>query len=324
MSTKLSTTTAGRETACTDLVDLANTARSYATAARAAATVKQYEIDWRCFADWCIEQKLIVMPAAPATVALYLTAHAAELRTSTLAHRMVAIGQAHRQAGQPDPTTDPIVRAVMSGVRRTHGTAPVQKAALLVPDLKLVIQAIPDTLTGYRDRALLLLGFATALRRSELVALDVEDLEFIVQGLLITIKRSKTDQEGVGRKIAVPYVQTPGMCAVKAVQQWMQVADVKTGPLFRGVNRHDGVRTTRLTDKVVALVLKARAEAVGLDPDKFAGHSLRSGFATSAAAAGVGEREIAKQTGHASMTVLRRYIHSGTIWQGHPLEKLGL
>src|SRR6266498_2870527 len=178
------------------LADLATTARFYAAAARSAATVKQYASDWSCFAEWCASQGLVALPALPATVALYLTAYASRLCVSTLAHRMVTIGQVHEQSGQPDPTHDPTVRDVWLGVRRTHGAPPKQKSALLVDDLRLVIGAIPDTLAGYRDRALLLLGFATALRRSELVALDVEDLEFTVQGLVATVRRSKTNQEG--------------------------------------------------------------------------------------------------------------------------------
>lgn len=315
---------AGREGALAELVELTNAARGYAEAGRSDRTKKEYERDWSYFIGWCDQQGLSSLPALPATVALYVTAHAAKLRPDTLGRRAMVVRLVHNQAGLPDPTSDPMVQQVLSGIRRTHGRAHEKKAPIIVEDLKRVIGAIPSTLIGHRDRALLLLGFQTALRRSELVGLDVEDLEYTSQGIVVTIRRSKTDQEGEGRRVGVPYARTPGMCAVRAVKAWLHVAGIKTGPIFRPIDRHDNVRDRRLTDHSVAVLVKSRAEAAGLDPEKFAGHSLRSGFATSCAMVGMEERDIAKQTGHQSMRVLRGYIREGQLFLGNAVEKLDL
>jgi integrase len=175
-----------------------------------------------------------------------------------------------------------------------------------------------------RDRALLLLGFAGAFRRSELVSLDVEDLEFSRAGLVVRLRRSKTDQEGQGRRIGVPRGQRAETCPLMALQAFLKAASIESGPLFRGVNRHGQLLQGRLSDRAVALVVKRRVEAVGLDPERFAGHSLRAGLATSAAAAGASERAIAKQTGHKSMAVLRRYIRDGDLFRDNAAAAVDL
>ncbi len=179
-------------------------------------------------------------------------------------------------------------------------------------------------LIGARDRALILLGFAGAFRRSELVGLDVEDCAFGKDGLTVTLRRSKTDQDGAGRKIGIPYGSNPETCPVRTVQAWLEEAGSDAGPLFRSINRHGQVRTGRLSGIDVARIVKKLAVRAGLDPAKYAGHSLRAGHATSAAIAGASERSIMRQTGHRSVQMVRRYIRDGSLFRENSAGKLGL
>jgi integrase len=187
-----------------------------------------------------------------------------------------------------------------------------------------MIATLPDNLLGQRDACLLLLGFASATRRSELVALDVADVADTNDGLVVTVRRSKTDQEGAGREIGIPYGANPATCPVRAFRAWLEVSEITEGPLFRPINRHGQLGETRLSDQSVAAVVKRTAEAAGLDPKLVAGHSLRSGMATSAARAGATEVEIMNQTGHKSLPVLRRYVRRGSLFNGNAAGKLGL
>jgi integrase len=306
------------------LVELAARAREYVEDSRAPHTRRGYRADWHRFEAWCCEHGVSSLPAFPATLVLYLTDHAATHRTSTLRRWLAAIGQAHRAAGHEDPVRSPTVRALWKGIRRRRRTAQVGKAPVLIPALRRMVDGLPDTLRGHRDRALVLLGFAGAFRRSELVALDVEDLVEIPEGLVVTMRRSKTDQEGQGRPVGIPYGSNPTTCPVRAVRRWREAAGILAGPLFRAVNRHGRLQPGRLTDQVVALVVKRLVCAAGLDPAAFAGHSLRAGLATSAAAAGVGEHDIMRQTGHRSVTVLRRYIRDGNLFRNNAAAAVGL
>jgi integrase len=186
-----------------------------------------------------------------------------------------------------------------------------------------MVDTLPDSLLGIRDRALLLVGFAGAFRRSELVGLDVADVEFKREGLVVTLERSKTDQEGAGRKIGIPYGSNPATCPVRALQAWLEASATTEGALFRTMNRHGHVKD-RLSGQGVAIVVKRCAEAAGLNPDDYAGHSLRSGLATSAAAAGVSERAIMNQTGHKSVNMVRRYIREGSLFRENAAAGVGL
>ncbi len=177
---------------------------------------------------------------------------------------------------------------------------------------------------GVRDRAMVLLGFAGAFRRSELVALDVEDCTFGKDGLTITLRRSKTDQDGAGRKVGIPYGSNPDTCPVRTIQTWLEMAGIDSGPLFRSINRHGKVREGRLSGIDVSRVVKKLARRAGLDPAKYGGHSLRAGHATSAAIAGATERSIMKQTGHRSVQMVRRYIRDGSLFRENSAGKLGL
>jgi len=182
----------------------------------------------------------------------------------------------------------------------------------------------PTSLIGVRDRALLLVGFAGAFRRSELVSLDVADVAFGADGLIVQLRRSKTDQEGEGRKVGLPFGSNPLTCPVRAVRAWLDVAVIVRGPIFRPVDRHGNVAGTQLTDQSVALVVKRCAKAAGLDPRRYAGHSLRSGLATAAAMADVSERAIMAQTGHKSLPMVRRYIRDGSLFRRNAAAAVGL
>lgn len=304
---------------------LAARARDYAGQAKAPNTLRAYRSDWGHFTAWCAEHGLESLPAAPETVALYLTQLAeAGRKASTLQRRLSAISQAHQAAGQASPTQHAAVRATWAGIRRALGTAAAGKAPALTETVRAMVGALPDTLGGLRDRALLLLGFAGAFRRSELVGLNVEDLSVTGAGLVVTLRRSKTDQEGTGRPVGIPYGSSADTCPVRAVQAWCAAAGITSGPLFRAVNRHGQVAAGRLSDKAVALVVKRAAAAAGLDPQHYAGHSLRAGLATSAAAAGVSERAIMRQTGHTSERMVRRYIRDGSLFRDNAAAAVGL
>lgn len=306
------------------LVELEQKARAYALNAKAANTLKAYRADWRKFSQWCEERQLQALPAAPETVAMFAAELAGSEKASTLQRRMSAIAQAHKAKGHESPTRAGIVQNVLAGVRRAHGSAQVGKAALLTEDIRAMVAMCEEDLAGHRDRALILLGFAGAFRRSELVALQVEDLEFTSSGLVVTLRRSKTDQDGQGVKRGIPFGSSERTCPVHAVRKWLEAGRLSSGPLFRGVNRWGQVQTTPLSDRAVALVVKKLATAAGLSPERYAGHSLRAGLATQAAMNGVEERVIQNQTGHKSVTVLRRYIRDGSLFRQNAASSLGL
>ena len=264
------------------------------------------------------------LPALPETVALYLTTLAEWHKASTLTRRISAISQAHQAAGFDSPTQAPVVRQLMKGIRRTLGTAQTGKSPVKVEHLRTIIAGLdPDRALDVRDRALILVGFAGAFRRSELVGLDIEDLEFNENGLVVHLRRSKTDPEGQGRKVGIPYGSTPATCPVRAVEAWMAVLQTDEGPLFRAVDRHGRIHKTRLTPQSVALVVKKLIAKAGI-PGDYAGHSLRAGLATAAAAAGVPERAIMAQTGHRSLATLRKYIREGSLFLENAAAKVGL
>jgi site-specific recombinase XerD len=315
----------GSETGSLAIADGAQRVEDYAGRSKSASTIKAYAAGWRDFLGFCAERGLSPLPASDETVALYLSAMAdSGAKAATIARRLVVIAQAHKGADLPTPTSSSLVRRVHAGVRRTIGTAQSGKAPAVVTDLRKMLEKLPVTRVGLRDRAVLLLGFAGAFRRSELVSLDVADLEFSSAGLIVTLRKSKTDQEGAGRRIGIPYGSTEGTCPVRAVQAWLETARISDGPVFRPLDRFQRVQTTRLSDKAVALIVKRRAKAVGLDPTRYAGHSLRAGLATSAAAAGASERVIMSQTGHRSADMVRKYIREGSLFTANPAGMVGL
>jgi len=298
--------------------------REYIRASKAENTLRGYTADWRDFCAWCEGHGLSPLPATPESVAAYIAECAGRLKVGSIQRRLNAIAEAHKATGLESPTHSAMVRNTMKGIRRTLGTAPAQKTAALTDDIRAMIDATDATLIGSRDRALILLGFAGAFRRSELVGLDVEDCTFGKDGLTVTLRRSKTDQEGVGRKVGIPYGANPDTCPVRNVQAWREQAGIEGGPLFRSINRHGQVQPGRLSGIDVARIVKKLAERAGLDPAKYAGHSLRAGHATTAAIGGASERSIMQQTGHRSVQMVRRYIRDGSLFRENSGGKLGL
>lgn len=305
---------------------MAERARDYASQAKAASTLRAYQRDWRNFTAWCQRAGLQALPALPQTVALYLT-HLADsgVKVATMQRRIATISQAHQAAGyEPISTRTKPLHEVWAGIRRALGTVQEGKAPIRTEDIRAMVDILPSSLLGIRDRALLLLGFTTAFRRSELVSLDVEDVTLTRDGLIVNLRRSKTDQEGAGCKIGVPYSPRPDYCPVRALQAWLEASGITEGALFRPINRHGQILPGRLTDQSVALVVKRTASAAGLEAAKFAGHSLRAGHCTSAAENGVPERVIMKQTRHKSVLMVRRYIRDGSLFKENSAASLGL
>ncbi len=317
-------TSVGDASALVPVEDLLREAQEAARHAMPVNTLRSYRADWRSFAAWCERRRLPSLPAAPNSVCAYLVAQARTLKVSTLRRRLTVIGKVHKIRGATNPLDDERVRKTWRGLLRTKGEAQSRKAPLLIDDLRRMMNAMPDTLTGYRDRAIVLLGFAGAMRRSELVALDIADLELTKDGFVMMLHRSKTDQTGKGRKIGIPFGQHKETCPVRAVQKWIAEAKLSDGPIFRKVNRFGHVEENRLVPYSVALIVKSSFSLIGRNPRRFGGHSLRAGLATSAAMAGVEERSIQDQTGHKSLKVLRSYIRDGNLFRNNAAGKLGL
>jgi integrase len=293
-------------------------------ASKAESTVRGYREDWGHFCQWCQEHDLSPLPASPETVASYIAECAGRLKVGSLQRRLNAIAEAHKAVGLESPTSAGLVRNTLKGIKRTLGTAAVQKAPAVTDDIRAMVGATDAGLIGARDRALILLGFAGAFRRSEMVRLDVEDLDFGRDGLTVILRRSKTDQEGQGRKVGIPYGSNPETCPVRVLQAWIGLAGLESGPVFRPLNRHGKVKPGRLSGIDVARIVKKLAERAGLNAAKYAGHSLRAGHATSAAIAGASERSIMNQTGHRSVQMVRRYIRDGNLFRENSAGKLGL
>jgi site-specific recombinase XerD len=287
-------------------------AKAFARSSKSTATITAYKSDFRDFEGFCYSQGLESLPAEPQTVAVYLAARAGELKPSTLSRRLVAIKAAHKLSGHDFDSQHPAIRETLTGIKRTLGTARNERAPLLTKDLRRAVEAEPSM----RNRAILLLGFAAALRRSEIVALDVGDLEFTDDGVVVSLRFRKTDQEGEGTKIGVPYGSNPMTCPVRTLKAYMD--DMETGPLF--VNRWGD----RLSGRWVWMLVKNAVERIGMDPTQFGGHSLRAGLATSAAKAGASERSIMKQTGHKSLPMVRRYIRDGQLFTENAAAMAGL
>ena len=307
-----------------ELAEIAADARDYVAASRAENTTRVYRTGWAQFTAWCDEHGVTPLPAGAETVACYVADLARVAKPATIDLRLAAISAAHRAAGHDSPTKEEPVRLVRRGVRRTLGTAQRQVRPVTVPELRAMVGGLDNDLAGCRDRALLLLGFAGALRRSELVGLDVADITEGTDGLTVRLRRSKTDQEGAGRTLGIPYGSNPATCSVRAWRAWLELSGITEGAAFHPVDRHGHIGATRLSGHAVALVLKRHALRAGLDPAEVAGHSLRAGLATSAAAAGVPERVIAMQTGHKGTVMLRRYIREGSLFRENAASAVGL
>lgn len=284
------------------------TVRDYIQSSLAPSTLKAYKTDLEHFTAWGA-----AIPCSPEAVATYLSSYATSLSMATLGRRIVAISKAHTARSLPDPTKTDVVRLTFRGIKRLHGRPQAQVSPVMKDDLIVMLSHTPDNLKGCRDRTLLLLGFCAALRRSELVAVRAEDLEFNSQGVILTLPRSKTDQAGQGRKIGIPKARGR-VCPVASVAVWLEQSGIQNGCLFRAVSKGGVLSEGGLSDRSVADIIKHYAAKAGLDPDRYGGHSLRAGLATSAAQAGISSWKIRAQTGHRSENMLARYIRDGDLF----------
>lgn len=291
--------------------DGADKIESYLRASLSANTFKAYNCDCKHYLAWGGN-----FPATAFEIARYITDHATTLSVATLERRLVAIGTAHRHLGFVSPTEDVLVKLTIKGIKNVHGTAQKQAKALVREELFDVLDIFRDRPKDIRDKALLLVGFAGGFRRSELVALEVEDFQHVRQGIVINIKRSKTDQTAKGRRVAIPFGRTRH-CPVLAVERWLDYARFEVGPMFRPINRSGTVGDGRLSDRAVSNIVKERVSAAGFNSEGYSGHSLRSGFATSAAQIGISSWKIRAQTGHASEAMLNKYIRDGELFIGN-------
>jgi integrase len=255
------------------------------------------------------------IPTQPEVIATYLAEWAGRLSVASLARRVASISRAHTSQGLKSPTRSDLVAGILKGIRRKYGVAQHQVTPVLREDLIAMVSDLSGP-KGIRDRALLLVGFAGAFRRSELVSLDVKDLEFVDRGLLVSLRRSKTDQEGEGRKLAIPFARGP-MCPVRAAKAWLEYAGIADGAIFRSVSRRDGILPARLSGGAVALVVKERVRQIGLDPRNYSGHSLRAGLITSAARLGVSVWKIKAQSGHRSEAMVSRYVRDEDLFNNN-------
>lgn len=260
------------------------------------------------------------IPSSPERVAKYLAANANLLSPSTLARHVVSIGKAHEACGWPSPARANVVRATLQGIRRVNGSAQRRVAPVALRDLQAMVRGLHGV-KGLRDKALLLTGFAGAFRRSELVSIRVEDIAFVRRGMVVHLTRGKTDQLGNGRKVPIPYMRG-NICPVKAMKTWLREAGLGDGPVFRQVNRHGSVLSHGISPQSVALIVKERANAIGLNADEVSGHSLRAGLVTAAARSGASAWKIRQQTGHQSDAMLQLYIRESDLFNGHPLTNV--
>lgn len=306
--------TAGAAPAATD------SAVEYARSALSPASQRAYAADWRDFAAYCARVGAAARPADPTTIANYLAEQAdAGVKLSTVKRRVAAIAAAHRALGlELSPTRHPAVQVVMRGIIRRLGRKQVKKAPVTPDLLRRLVALAGDDREGLLARAVLLLGFAGAFRRSELVSLDVTDLEPHPQGLVATLRRSKTDQEGEGRAVPIPFGENPETCPVRALRAWLAAAGITSGAVFRGA------AGARLRDREVAELVKRYVAKAGLDPAAFSGHSLRAGFVTAAALTGAQAWSISITTGHRDPRTLQGYIRRATVFDGCAATKVGL
>ena len=281
---------------------------------KAQNTLRAYQSDFRDFSDFCNQNGFKEMPTEPKILSLYLTHLSAKSKFSTLKRRIASIGIIHKMKGHYIDTKHPIIIENLMGIKRKKGINQKSKKPLLINDLKLLINVLHENnqnnIKKLRDKTIMLLGFSGGFRRSELVQIEYEDLDFVSEGVKIFIKRSKTDQSGEGMLKGIPYFKDEKYCPVKSLLEWIKYSKVKSGRIFN------------ISDKTVALIIKKYSNLAGLDSNKYAGHSLRSGFATSAAEAGAEERSIMSMTGHKSTEMVRRYIKEANLFKNNALNKL--
>ncbi len=289
-------------------------------------TLRAYKSDFRDFGAFCVKHGFDSLPTEPKIISLYLTHLSKSSKISTLRRRLVSISMIHRLKGHYLDTKHPIIIENLMGIRRVKGSIQKGKKPILINHLKSLINVIDDQeaeeIKKIRDKTILLVGFGGGFRRTELISIDHEDLEFVQEGVKITIKRSKTDQFGEGMIKGLPYFTNEKYCPVINLKRWIELSNIKSGPIFRRFAKGSVLTNNRLTDQSVVLIIKDYLNLAGIENKNYSGHSLRSGFATVAAESGADERSIMAMTGHKTTQMVRRYIREANIFKNNALNKI--
>ena len=294
---------------------------------KAKNTVRAYKSDFSDFSLFCVQNGFKSLPSEPKIVSLYLThLSTKDAKMSTLKRRLVSIGVIHKMKGLYLDTKHPSIIENILGIKRRKGSIQKGKKPILISRLKVIIDVIDqqkkETIIKLRDRSIILIGFSGGFRRNEIVSLDYDDLDFVQEGLKVNLKRSKTDQFAEGSIKALPYFDNSQYCPVLSVKKWIEISKINSGPLFRRFTKNLKLSEARLSDQTVALLIKKYLYLAGIDNKNYSGHSLRSGFATSAAEAGAEERSIMAMTGHKTTEMVRRYIKDANLFKNNALSKI--
>jgi site-specific recombinase XerD len=294
---------------------------------KANNTIRAYKSDFNDFELFCIQNGFKSLPSEPKIISLYLTSLSSKnIKMSTLKRRLVSIGVIHKLKGHYLDTKHPLIIENIMGIKRRKGSAQNGKKPLLINNLKVLIKAINrsdlNPIIKFRDRTIVLIGFSGGFRRNEIVSLNYDDIEFVNEGMKINLRRSKTDQYGEGFLKGIPYFDNPVYCPVISMQNWLKISKINSGSLFRRFSKGAKLTEIRLTDQTVALIIKKYLQLAGIDSKNYSGHSLRSGFATSAADAGAEERSIMAMTGHKSTEMVRRYIKEANVFKNNALNNI--
>ena len=295
---------------------------------KANNTLRAYKSDFKDFGVFCSNHGLKSLPTEPKIIALYLTHLSKYSKISTLRRRLVSISMIHKIKGYYLDTKHPVIIENLLGIKRVKGSIQIGKKPLLINDLKAIIKVINEQtieeIIKLRDISLVLIGFGGGFRRSEIISIDYEDLEFVQEGLKITVKKSKTDQFGEGMIKGLPYFENEIYCPVKNLKKWLLISNIKSGPIFRRFKKGSKLSLKRLTDQTVVLLIKKYLKLAGIENANYSGHSLRSGFATVAAESGADERSIMAMTGHKTAQMVRRYIKEANLFKNNALSKVKL
>ena len=312
----------------TDLKILHEATLENLKSSKANNTLRAYKSDFKDFGTFCSKHGLSSLPTEPKIVSLYLTHLSKNSKFSTLRRRLVSISMVHKLRGHYLDTKHPIIIENLMGIRRIKGSIQKGKKPILINHLKLIINSINEKNSNeakqFRDRAIILIGFGGGFRRTELVSIDYEDLEFVPEGLKITLRKSKTDQFGEGMIKGLPYFNDKKYCPVINLRKWLETSKIKSGPIFRRFSKGSNLTDKRLTDQSVVLLIKEYLGLAGIENKNFAGHSLRSGFATVAADSGADERSIMAMTGHKTTQMVRRYIKEANLFKNNALNNIKL
>ena len=313
----------------TDLKALHEETLNNLKSSKAINTIRAYKSDFKDFGGFCAKHSFKSLPTDPKIVSLYLTyLSGKDAKMSTLRRRLVSIGMIHKLKGHYLDTKHPVIIENLMGIKRTKGSIQRGKKPILINHLKAIINVIDELKTEEikkaRDKTLILVGFGGGFRRTELISIDHEDLEFVPEGVKITLRRSKTDQFGEGTIKGLPYFSNEKYCPVVHLKKWIKISNIQQGPIFRRFGKGSSLTTHRLTDQSVVLLIKRYLELAGIENKNYSGHSLRSGFATVSAESGADERSIMAMTGHKTTQMVRRYIREANIFKNNALNKIKL